>query len=96
MAIELKKIGDIPTLSLGYTHEVSFDASELSASTGSQTTAVQVGGSAMAGLILNADCRPMQNMEKHRLPVFDFGPSAKCELLLAMLFPVSSRVRMTV
>jgi hypothetical protein len=54
MAIELKKIGDIPTLSLGYTHEVSFDASELSASTGSQTTAVQVGGSAMAGLILNA------------------------------------------
>ena len=49
MAIELKKIGDIQTLALGYTHEASFDASELSASTGSQTTAVQVGESAMAG-----------------------------------------------
>jgi len=42
MAIELKKVGDIQTLALGYTHEASFDASELSASTGSQTTAVQV------------------------------------------------------
>ena len=54
MAIELKKIGDIQTLALGYTHEASFDASELSASTGSQTTAVQVGGSAMAGVIAKA------------------------------------------
>ena len=54
MAIELKKIGDIQTLALGYTHEASFDASELSASTGSQTTAVQVGESAMAGVIAKA------------------------------------------
>ena len=54
MAIELKKVGDIQTLALGYTHEASFDASELSASTGSQTTAVQVGGSAMAGTISKA------------------------------------------
>ena len=54
MAIELKKIGDIQTLALGYTHEASFDASELSASTGSQTTAVQVGESAMAGVVAKA------------------------------------------
>ena len=54
MAIELKKVGDIQTLALGYTHEASFDASELSASTGSQTTAVQVGESAMAGTISKA------------------------------------------
>ena len=54
MAIELKKIGDIQTLALGYTHEASFKASELSASTGSQTTAVQAGGSALAGVIAKA------------------------------------------
>ena len=54
MAIELKKVGDIQTLALGYTHEASFEASELSASTGSQTTAVQVGESAMAGTIAKA------------------------------------------
>ena len=54
MAIELRKIGNIETKALGYTHEASFDASELSASTGSQTTAVQVGSSAMAGLITQA------------------------------------------
>ena len=52
MAIELKQIGDIQTLAMGYTHEASFEASELSASTGSQTTAVQVGESAMAGVLL--------------------------------------------
>ena len=54
MAIELKQIGDIQTLALGYTHEASFEASELSASTGSQTTAVQVGEAAMAGVIAKA------------------------------------------
>ena len=54
MAIELKKIGDIQTFAVGYTHEASFDASELSASTGSQTTAVQVGESAMAGVVAKA------------------------------------------
>ena len=54
MAIELKKIGDIQTLALGYTHEATFEASDLSASTGSQTTAVQVGGAAMAGTITKA------------------------------------------
>ena len=54
MAIELKQIGDIQTLALGYTHEASLDASELSASTGSQTTAVQVGEAAMAGVIAKA------------------------------------------
>ena len=54
MAIELKKIGDIQTLALGYTHEASFKASELSTSTGSQTTAVQAGGSALAGVIAKA------------------------------------------
>ena len=41
MALVLKKIGNLETLAQGYTHEVEFDASELSASTGSQTTAVQ-------------------------------------------------------
>ena len=54
MAIELKNIADIQTLALGYSHEASFDASELSASTGSQTTAVQVGESAMAGVVAKA------------------------------------------
>jgi len=54
MAIELKQIGDIQTLALGYTHEATIEASELSASTGSQTTAVQVGGAAMAGVVAKA------------------------------------------
>tara|TARA_A200000159_G_C7125443_1_gene256587 strand:+ start:121 stop:603 length:483 start_codon:yes stop_codon:yes gene_type:complete len=55
MALVLKKIGNLETLAQGYTHEVEFDASELSASTGSQTTAVQFpSGSALAGVIAKA------------------------------------------
>lgn len=51
MAIALKKIGDIQTLALGYTHEASFEASDLSASTGAQDTEVQAGGSSLAGTV---------------------------------------------
>jgi len=55
MALVLKKIGNLETLAQGYTHEVEFDASELSASTGSQVTAVQFpSGSALAGVISKA------------------------------------------
>ena len=51
MAIALKKIGDIQTLALGYTHEASFEASDLSASTGAQDTEVQAGGASLAGTV---------------------------------------------
>ena len=55
MALVLKKIGNLETLAQGYTHEVEFDASELSASTGAQSTAVQFpSGSALAGVIAKA------------------------------------------
>ena len=55
MALVLKKIGNLETLAQGYTHEVEFDASELSGSTGSQTTAVQFpSGGALAGVIAKA------------------------------------------
>jgi hypothetical protein len=55
MALVLKKIGNLETLAQGYTHEVEFDASELSASAGSQTTAVQFpSGGALAGVISKA------------------------------------------
>jgi len=56
MALVLKKIGNLETLAQGYTHEVEFDASELSATGGSaQSTAVQFpSGSALAGVIAKA------------------------------------------
>jgi hypothetical protein len=55
MALVLKKIGNLETLAQGYTHEVEFDASELSASTGAQSTAVQFpSGGALAGVIAKA------------------------------------------
>lgn len=55
MALVLKKIGNLETLAQGYTHEVEFEASELSASTGAQSTAVQFpSGSALAGVIAKA------------------------------------------
>jgi hypothetical protein len=55
MALVLKKIGNLETLAQGYTHEVEFDASELSGSTGAQSTAVQFpSGSALAGVIAKA------------------------------------------
>ena len=55
MALVLKKIGNLETLAQGYTHEVEFDASELSASTGAQSTAVQFpSGSALTGVIAKA------------------------------------------
>ena len=55
MALVLKKIGNLETLAQGYTHEVEFDASELSASTGAQSTAVQFpSGSALAGVVAKA------------------------------------------
>ena len=55
MALVLKKIGNLETLAQGYTHEVEFDASELSTSTGAQSTAVQFpSGSALAGVIAKA------------------------------------------
>lgn len=55
MALVLNKIGNLETLAQGYTHEVEFDASELSASTGAQSTAVQFpSGSALTGLITKA------------------------------------------
>ncbi len=55
MALVLKKIGNLETLAQGYTHEVEFEANELSASTGAQSTAVQFpSGSALAGVIAKA------------------------------------------
>ena len=55
MALVLKKIGNLETLAQGYTHEVEFDASELSASTGSQTTEVQFpSGTSLTGVISKA------------------------------------------
>jgi hypothetical protein len=51
MAITLKKIGDIQTLSLGYTHEATVEASEFSASTGAQALAFNVAGAALAGTV---------------------------------------------
>jgi hypothetical protein len=56
MALVLKKIGNLETLAQGYTHEVEFDASELSTTAGSaQSTAVQFpSGSALAGVIAKA------------------------------------------
>ena len=55
MALVLKKIGNLETLAQGYTHEVEFNASELSASTGAQSTAVQFpSGGALAGVIAKA------------------------------------------
>jgi len=51
MAIALTKIGNNETKALGYTHEARFKASELSASTGAQTTEVQVGGASLAGTV---------------------------------------------
>jgi hypothetical protein len=55
MALVLKKIGNLETLAQGYTHEVEFDASELSASTGAQSTAVQFpSGGALAWVIAKA------------------------------------------
>tara|TARA_R100000734_G_C3319278_1_gene114871 strand:+ start:2861 stop:3340 length:480 start_codon:yes stop_codon:yes gene_type:complete len=55
MALVLNKIGNLETLAQGYTHEVEFDASELSASTGAQSTAVQFpSGTALTGLIAKA------------------------------------------
>ena len=61
MALVLKKIGNLETLAQGYTHEVEFEASELSASTGSQTTAVQFpSGSAIAGVIAKASIQVLE------------------------------------
>ena len=54
MAIALKKIGDIQTLALGYTHEATFESSDLSTSTGAQATDVTLGGSQLAGVITKA------------------------------------------
>ena len=54
MAIALKKIGDIQTLALGYTHEATFTSADLSGSTGAQATDVTLGGSQLAGLIRKA------------------------------------------
>ena len=56
MALVLKKIGNLETLAQGYTHEVEFEANELSATGGSaQSTAVQFpSGSALAGVIAKA------------------------------------------
>ena len=51
MAITLKKIGDIQTLSLGYTHEGSAEASAFSASTGAQALAFNVAGAGLAGTV---------------------------------------------
>jgi len=51
MAIDLKKIGDIQTLSLGYTHEATVDASVFSGSTGAQALAFNVAGAGLAGTV---------------------------------------------
>lgn len=61
MALVLKKVGNLETLAQGYTHEVEFEASELSASTGSQTTAVQFpSGSAITGVIAKASLQVLE------------------------------------
>jgi pyruvoyl-dependent arginine decarboxylase (PvlArgDC) len=61
MALVLKKIGNLETLAQGYTHEVEFNASELSASTGSQTTAVQFpSGTALTGVISKASIQVLE------------------------------------
>ena len=61
MALVLKKIGNLETLAQGYTHEVEFEANELSASTGSQTTAVQFpSGSAITGVIAKASLQVLE------------------------------------
>ena len=56
MAIELKKVGDIQTLALGFTHEATVDlTSDLGSTAGSATAVdIQVGGAAMAGLVADA------------------------------------------
>ena len=61
MALVLKKIGNLETLAQGYTHEVEFDASELSASTGSQTTEVQFpSGTSLTGVISKASIQVLE------------------------------------
>ena len=56
MAIELKKVGDIQTLALGFNYEASVDLTTDLGSTAGSATAVdiQVGGAAMAGLVADA------------------------------------------
>ena len=61
MALVLNKIGNLETLAQGYTHEVEFDASELSASTGSQTTEVQFpSGTSLTGVISKASIQVLE------------------------------------
>ena len=56
MAIELKKVGNLETLALGFNYEASVDlTSDLGATAGSATAVdIQVNGAAMAGTVTDA------------------------------------------